>query len=247
MHPLISTVRNFIVKNAPTILMASGIAGVISTAALAAKAASEATDKIRNKEVFEDRTLSKKECFKLTWHMYIPSVIAMGITVASIVTHNNVSARRSAAILSLYTASEATLRKYKEKVVEVVGKNGEKRISDESKSEIVKEKLKDSTHIHITGNGETIFYDEPSDRPFKSDMESIRRVVNDINRDILHHDYLFLNSLYTRLGLRPTSLGDLVGWNTNYPLDIEYVAFLDETNKPCIRLEYQVVYNPSKF
>ena len=247
MHPVVHTVKHFLAKNGPAILLASGIAGVAATAALTAKAASEATDRIRNKEVREDRTLSRMESFKLTWMLYIPPAIAGAVTIASIVTHNNINAKRSAALLSLYTASETTLRKYKEKVTEAVGKNASERLHDDAKAEVAKERMKESSHIYLTNSGETLFWDEPSGRPFKSDLEKIRRIENDINRDILRHDYLHLNSLYGRIGLPTTSLGDMVGWNTDSPLEIQYKAFLDEENRPCIALEYNIKYNPSKF
>ena len=238
---VVKQIRWFITKNAPMILTVSGIGGVISTAILAAKAAAEGADIIRRREVCEDRSLTVKEKTALTWDLYVPAV-AMGVaTIGTIVAAHSVSTKRHAAVLSLYTATEATLHKYRDKLVEAVGKNEERKIHDKVTQDIISKNPASKTEIFITGRGDTQCYDSMSGRYFTSNVETIRRVENDINKEVIHQNYVQLNTLYSLLGLKTNTMGDLVGWNTDRMLEINLDAMVSEDNIPCLVLDYRVL------
>src|SRR4051794_16437805 len=93
---LANKVTRFAGENSPEILTAIGVTGTITTAYLTGKASYKAYTVIAVEEtrVSEDpdlaRALSKKETIKAVWPLYIPPVIAGGLTVASIVMANRI-------------------------------------------------------------------------------------------------------------------------------------------------------------
>ncbi len=241
----IQTIVRAISKNSPAILTALGVAGVLSTAILTSKATVEAVDRVRTMEerhgAAEDPKVRLEERVKLTWKLYIPSVLMGAATVACIIGAHSVHMRRSSALMSMYTLTETALKEYKEKVVETLGENKERKIREAIDQDHVNNAPTPSKEILLVNDGEVLCYDTMSDRIFKSDMETLRRAQNDINSDIIDHMYASLNDFYRRVGLRSTALGDEVGWNTERKLDIEFDTMLYEDKRPCMVLNYRVL------
>lgn len=119
------------------------------------------------------------------------------------------------------------IKKLQEKVAETVG---EKK-AEEIKTKIVKEKIENNPmankEVIITSKGDTLCYDSVSGRYFKSDIDTIKKIVNELNRRMLSESYISLNDFYYELGLSFTKMGDQLGWNIDRGLiDISYVPLL---------------------
>ena len=92
----------------------------------------------------------------------------------------------------------------------------------------------------MTGKGESLFYDPISDRHFMSDIETIRKIVNDLNYAMGYGSemYVSLSQLYDELGLKHTSISDNIGWNIRDGLiEPDFSSQIDE-GKPCIVLDW---------
>ena len=224
-------------KHSPEILTGIGIAGMIATTISAVKATPKALRLIDEKEIKENKRLTTAEVVLTTWKCYIPSAVTGALSVACLIGASAVSLKRNAALATAYTISETALKDYREKAVEVVGEKKEQAIRDA----IAKDKLTgnpvDDKQIVMTGSGDTLCYDVLSGRYFRSDIEKIRKAINDLNRDMLSEQYVSLNDLYYAIGLPDIKLGNDLGWNIDKGyLEVQFGSHLAANGTPCLVL-----------
>lgn len=228
-------------KYSPQILTGIGIAGMIATTVTAVRATPKALRLIDAQEIREGKRLDTAEVIKAAWKCYLPAAVTGTLSVACLIGASSVSLKRHAALATAYTLSETALKEYREKVVSVVGEKKEQAICDA----VVKDKLAndpvDDKQILMTGGGDMLCYDVLSGRYFKSDIEKIRKVVNDLNRDMLSEQYISLNDLYYAIGLPDIKLGEDLGWNIEKGyIDIQFGTHLAANGTPCLVLAYTV-------
>lgn len=240
--PLNKKVGQVLVKNSPAILTGLGVAGMLTTTILAVQATPKALNLLEEKFLeLGGVTPTKKETIQTAWKCYIPSAIMGTLTVACIISANKVSTKRNAALASLYSITEKSLKQYQSKVIETIGVNKEQKIRDSVAEEKLREFPVSKNEVIITGNGEMLCYDVMSGRYFKNDIEQIRRIQNDLNRDLLTDMWLDLNDLYYALGLSGIELGAMMGWSIDTPLDVNFSSMISDEGKPCLVLSYEVV------
>jgi len=235
----------FLQQNSPTILTGLAVGGFFSTIFLAVEATPKALDIIHTLELDHtivtedyDYKLPFKEKVLWTWKCYTPAIVMGTLTVCFIVGANTINLRRNAAIVSLYSITEATLKEYQSKVVETIGEKKEKAIRDKvSQERLNKNPLRGNTLI-ITGKGDTLFYDTYSGRYFKSDIEKVRKIENQFNKEIINGYWADLNTFYHMLGMPTITGGEEVGWNTDKLMELEFDAMLAENDQPCIVMNY---------
>ncbi|WP_254556795.1 DUF6353 family protein, partial [Salmonella enterica] len=80
--------------------------------------------------------------------------------------------------------------------IETLGEKKEKQIREEIDKDRIKKNPVGKSEVIITGNGKTLCYDHTSGRYFESDMETIKRAVNTINKQMLDEMYVSLNDFY---------------------------------------------------
>lgn len=240
-------------KNSPTLLTAMGVAGLVTTVILAVRATPKAMELIeeREREMHneqfrwigpKDEVLTKTEIVKTAYKVYLPT-IGMGlVSVACIIGANSVSLRRNAAIASAYSLSEVAFKEYQNKIVETIGDKKEREIRKEVREKKVAGDTIEPSNV-IVGNfgGEQICYESLTGRYFKSDAETIRGVINKLNKNLLSDDFVPVNDLYYELGLSSVKMGDDIGWHVNDGLvDISFSGALDAKGVPCLVLDYSV-------
>ena len=111
----------------------------------------------------------------------------------------------------------------------------------------VKKNKPDSNKVIVTpSKGEVLMFDAFSGRYFKSDVETLRRAVNDINRKIPEEMYCTVNELYLELGLPEIDLGDRLGWHIDYCNGFEesLSANITDNGEPCIVVSYEPMPSP---
>lgn len=257
-------------KNSPTILTAAAVAGVITTTILGVRATPKALaviddhlwalydDEVEDQDALsfaewlgvdmesyswreKTKLLSRKEKLTLTWKLYLPTAGVGLATIGCIVGANHISLRRNAALASLYGITEAAFREYQSKVVETIGKNKELKVRDEISKDTIKRNPPGTNEVIFTGKGEVMCYDSLSGRYFKSDIEAIRKSVNELNRNLFTDMFLTLNELYYAIGLSGTKLGDQMGWDIDRGMvEIDFSAQLTEDGEPCLVLNYNI-------
>lgn len=235
------SVRTAMKKHSPEILTGIGIAGMITTTIMAVKATPKALILIEEKkDELETDTLSGKEIVKVAWPCYIPAVVVGSVSVFCLIGASSTNLRRNAALATAYTLSESTLKEYQEKVVETIGEKKERDIREQvSKEKLVKNPVREVILTEKGGN--TICYDVISGRYFKSDRDTISRIVNELNRQMRDEMYVTLNDFYYELGLDGTKMGDDLGWNIDKGyIELNFSSHLDANGTPCLVIDYQV-------
>ena len=239
----IKAVRGFIIKNSPQILTGIGISGMIFSTVLAVKATPKAVELLENKkkELNAD-TLSFKEMAETAWKEYIPAGSACLASTVCLICATTISHRRQAALATAYSISEKAFHTYRDKVVETIGEKREKKIRDQIAQDRVNENNGEKRQIIITPKGQTLCMDSISGRYFRSDLDTIRKIINDLNREMTHQNYISLNRLYSTLGLDSIKNGDYIGWNINSGLiELDFDACITDTDEPCIVIDYNIM------
>jgi hypothetical protein len=214
-------------KHSPQILMGVGIAGMITTTVLAVKATPKALQLIEEKKrELETDELSVVDTVKTTWKCYAPAVVTGTLSTICLIGSNSVSTRRTAAIATAYKISETALEEYRAKVVETIGEKKEQIIKDKVAEEQLKKNPISKNEVIITEKGNTLCYDAWSGRYFKSDIEKIKKVQNDMNYRLINDMYVSLNEFYSALGLNTVDMGYELGWNLDRDgkLELDYSA-----------------------
>lgn len=234
----------FIKANAPTIFTATACIGTVATAVLTAKSTTLAIEQIADyceDNLRSPEDLTWREKFAISYRVYIPPAITAVATLVSIVAANRIQYSRGAAFALAYTGSEAAFKRYREAVADVVKpKDLEKvkaRVAEKSLSEADKPH---SGTILIASSGDVLCYDIFSGRYFKSDIETIRRVENNINGQLNLECYASLNEFYNGLGIPPIAAGELVGWSEPNSLSVEFGSQLTEKGEPVLTVDFLV-------
>jgi len=240
-------------KNAPNILTALSITGVVSTTVLAITATPVALTAIKQSEIDfymmygDDAEFSQLERLKPGMKFYIPTLISGILTIVCILGANRVSSGRTAALAALYSASETSLKDYQRKVIETFGEKKELKLREDiAEEKLLKNPVMSEDNVILTGRGKHLFFDSLSGRYFYSDVEYIRSKINDFNQAMLNGDmYKSLNEFYHDIGLEATTLGSKMGWDIDHLLDVDFIAKLTNLEyvaevSPCIVLEYKV-------
>lgn len=238
------SVKTSVSKHSPEILTAFGIGGMVTTTILAVKATPKALRLLeeKRKEEWRDK-LTPKEVVGTTWKCYIPAAITGAASIACLIGANQVHARRGAALATAYKLSETALAEYKDKVIETLGEKKEKAIRDKVAEERVKENPVSRNEVIITSKGNTLCYDVISGRYFKSDIDHIKKTVNEINRRMLNEMYISLNEFYDELDvdLRHIKIGDDLGWCVDKGLlEIDFSSQIADDGTPCLVMDYRI-------
>lgn len=252
------TTRKFIGKHSPEILTGVGVAGMIGTVILAVQATPKALEIINNekesrveiKTLYYDNEpqqqivesyLTKLDIIKIAWKPYIPAIV-LGVTSAScIIGASAVNARRNAALATAYAISERTLIRYRDKVIDSIGEKKEKEIREKVSQDEVNKNYNHDSQVIVTGKGNTLCMDSISGRLFRSDIDKIRKIINELNRQLLHSQYVSLQDFYNEIGLKPTKNSDDLGWNLDDGLiDVTFSSCITEDDEPCIVVDYMV-------
>ena len=244
-------VRTVVSKHSPEILTGIGIAGMITTTVMAVRATPKALELIDegkleradNDEnfIYDSTPLPVKDIIKLTWRCYIPAAVTGCLSVSCLIGASSVNVRRNAALATAYTLSETALKEYRGKVVEVIGDKKEQAVRDAVAKDKIDQNPVTSREIIVTEKGNTLCYDVASGRYFKSDIDKLKKIENELNRQMRDDMYISLNEFYYEIGLNPTSIGDDLGWSIdNGYIDLNFSSQLTDDGTPCLVIDYQV-------
>lgn len=246
MAALFKSVRTSVAKHSPEILTGLGIAGMITTTVLAVRATPKALDLIEERreelELEPNERLHPVETVKATWKCYIPAAVTGATSVACLIGASSVNAKRNAALMTAYNLAATSLADYKDKVIETVGEKKEQIIRNKVAEDRINKEPVNQSAIIVSGNGNTRCFDSITKRRFTSDIETIKKIVNELNRKMINgQDYISLNEFYYELGLDGSSIGDELGWNvTRGLIELDFSAQLDTDGTPCIYIDYMV-------
>ena len=254
-------------KHSPEILLVAGVVGAVASAVMACRAtikAKEIVDKSKediaiihdcmaNETLKENGEYSDEQGKKdLTIvytntavdlaKLYGPSVILGTLSIASILTSNNILRGRNVALAAAYAAVDKSYKEYRGRVREKYGEEADKELTFDIKAKEVektvvdekgKEKKVKETVLDSNSNAHSPYakvFDELNDN-WENDSEYntmfLRKTERWANDHLKSHGYLFLNDVYKALGFQPTRAGQVVGWiyDPINPVGDNYVSF----------------------
>lgn len=224
-------------ENSPIILTGIAVAGVATTAFMAATAVPKALQILAEEQEKHEEELTLKEQFFLTWHCYIPATGVGILTIACVIFSTSINNKRNATLLSAVTLTERAFKEYQSKVAENVGEKAEKKV----RTDIIKDRIASNpppTSVIFAGDGDVLFYEVSNDRYFPSTVEKVRGAMNDVNAKIIRENCASLSEFYYAIGVKTTGDSDDKGWTVDTLMDIQFDVEMADGNKPCIAITY---------
>lgn len=227
----------------PEILIGIGISGMVYATVAAVHSTPKAIALIREKKKkLKKNELNKIEKIKAAYKCYIPSTAITVLSIGCIIAASNINHRRNAVLATAYSLSESALKLYQEKVIETIGEKKEQQIRDEVAKEQITNNPISKNEVIVTGGGETLCYDILSGRYFKSNIEKLKKAVNELNRTMINDMYVSLNDYYDLIGLSEIQIGNSLGWNANDALvELRFSAQLVDESNPCLVVDFQTM------
>lgn len=109
-----------------------------------------------------------------------------------------------------------------------------------AKKQVEKVPITDVNQPLISSGTGVLCFDKYSGRYFCSDQERIRRVCNDLSRELLSDMTMPLNSFYEAIGLDDIPIGDELGWDVDHGL-IEpwFSSQITSQGIPCLVIDFE--------
>lgn len=252
----------YISKNSPTILTGCAIAGAFAAVGLAIKATKPALrhleeekiehrdrliitdgDKRESNDLMQDEIdaikLRPLEVVNAVWKDYVPTAIVLAGTTACIIGAHSISAKRTAAMAALYTASETALKDWKEKTEEVVGKGKRDKINDATAEKDLAQTPYDPNRPVVMQAGDVMCFDRMTAQYFPSNMQKIRAAVAELNTQLAYGERVSRNDFYYAIGAKGVQYGDDAGWSVENQLELEYTSSLMSDGTPVLAIGFK--------
>lgn len=228
---ILKTAQTFILRNSDHILTGLALLGVGASVALSVRA----DRKMHECDIDEFKRLTKEQRIKIYAKLYAPPAIAILATGACIVGAHSISVKRESSLLLAYEGTRSMYDRYRATVQDRLGPE-EKQIAEKAASKA--QPAPRETIVY--GEGDCLFYDAYSGRYFKSTVNKIDRVVNELNYTLLREMCVSLNEFYAGIGLEGISLGDQLGWNEQRQIEVHYGSRVTEEGRACIVLDFVI-------
>lgn len=224
-------------NNGPTILTIAGVAGMVVSNVLTARATLKAEKrlpeikedilaaKVISTDLHEDDTKSAKRLTKAYMDatvelakIYWPSIVVFTASGLCILSAHKIMLKRNASLVAAYSALDVAYRAYRKRVADEIGADRERALYQGVK-------VKEGTGVDgvpceydmddIMPSPYARFFDEYCKNWTKTPEYNLMflRSQQQWANDRLHaYGYLFLNEVYEALGLERTQAGQVVGW-----------------------------------
>lgn len=232
-------------NNSPEILTGLSMFGVATTAVIAHN------DTLRAEEIIYEQRIDPsdwKAVLKATWKCYLPTGFSIAATCGCIGGVLKSSNNQKKIYSAAYLSSQAFIREYQKRMVEKLGEKKEQEIRDETIKAIADKKapvanfLTDSKEAILTGHGHTLFYSPITGEYFRSDINHIKTIQNEINKYLISgYDSVFdENYIRLSLGLPTIPLGGGRGVDLDHMLEFRFAPELMDTGEVRVVLDYQM-------
>lgn len=182
--------------------------------------------------------------------IYAPAVILGTLSITSILAGHNITRKRNLALSAAYVAIDKSFKEYRTRVVERFGEKLDKELrynikqgeseeivrNDEGGEEVVK-----STTEYADPNTYSEFarfFDDGClgwTKDPEANLTFLKQQQNYASDKLKRKGFLFLNDVYSMLGIQPTKAGQIVGWiyDEKNPIGDNFVDFgIYDINRP---------------
>lgn len=235
-------------RESPEILTGVGIGGMVTTTVLAVKATPEAMRRIETRKKAEHhKKLTAVQTIQTAWKCYIPAGVTGTVSVVCLIGASTLKGRRNAALATAASLAETSLREYRAKVVETLGEKKESAILDSIDRDRVERNPPPASTNELPvvegPAGQTLCYDSMFGRYFYSDVETLKRAENKLNRQMatMSEPYISLNEFYMEIGLPTVDIGEDLGWNVDDGMiDLRFSSQLVNGRTPCLVVSHLI-------
>lgn len=170
--------------------------------------------------------------------LYLPAVALGALSLTAIIKSHDILKKRNVALAAAYTAADKGFKEYRNRVVERFGNDVDKELRYNIKAKEFERKVvnDDGTEETVVETVNVASIDEVSDfaRYFNKDCAGwsdnaeknlffLKRQQDFANELLEAKGYLFLNDVYSMLGIPQSKAGQVVGW----AYDKDVVAKID--------------------
>jgi hypothetical protein len=228
----VKATQDFVVRNGHHILTGLALLGIGASVALSVRADRQMQDW----DADDFGRMTKEQRIKLYVKIYAPPAIAILATGACIIGAHSISVKRESSLLLAYEGTRQVYDRYRDAVQDRLGSE-EKEIAKDAAS-----KMEPYPHnaALVYGEGVDLFYDAYSGRYFKSSINKIDRVINELNYTLLREMCVSLNEFYAGIGLEGISLGDQLGWNEQRQIEVHYGTRISDEGKAVVVVDFVV-------
>ena len=246
-----SETTKYLSKNQAAIFSAIGVGSFLVSTIWAVQATPKAINKKNAAEQEKGEPLTGLETIKACGKEYIPSALMFGTGVVCIIESNKKYSKQITALATAASLSETALREYKEQVVDSLGVKKEKEIRDKVAQKQLNNNPPGEKEVVMIGAGEILCYEPISGKYFRTTVNEIGKVINQVNSELISDNYLSVNDYLSMLGLRCEPDFDDLGWqcySKNDLLEVSYGHKLADDNTPAlvIVVNRQPVYDYNK-
>lgn len=247
-NKIVRTVGTTIAKHAPEILAGLAVTGSVAAVALAVKATPKAMELKEEAEILkkeetgdDEAKLTPVEVVKATYKCYIPTAATLATSIGCTVGAIHGQAKQITAYSAAYALKDAALKEYQAKVIETIGEKKEKVVRDAVAKDQVDKNPVSTREVIITGSGKTLCFDVFSKRYFESDMETLRSVINSLNKRMLDEMFVTVADLHYEIGLPPSKNSEDLGWHVdNGLIDVHFSSHVTDDGRTALVMEYYV-------
>lgn len=157
------------------------------------------------------------EKIKVAGPVYLPAIGMLALSTGCIVGGCAVGERKAAIMASLYSASEASLRRLEKKVVEELGPEKAQELHTQAVEEVAQMNPPKPEDIVCTGKGTQLCYEAMTGQWFRSSLPAIENDSAVFNKYIIGKCWADFNDWLTDgLGINRAKLADYVGFNLDH-------------------------------
>lgn len=244
-----------VAKHSPTILTAAGTVGLVGTAVLASKATltyqglieeeleviengpalmEKYPDRYSEEDLRKDRVICYSRIVTKTLKHYGPAIGLGAASIAAFWWSHSIQAKRIAGLAAAYTALDASYKKYKKSVAQIIGEESMKKVEEKifndavftdepfkANDEFPESVLPEySPYARIIDEHASVW--DPSDDITELNIHAQLNYMNDLLRT---RGYVFLSDVYDALGIPRTPASQVVGWLWNKGDGDHYISF----------------------
>lgn len=253
-------------KHSPEILAVAGVVGIVTSTVMACKATTKVsgiideakkdidtihyavenpdalTETYTEEDSKKDLAIVYANAAGKLIRLYGPSVALGTLSIAAMLTSNNILRKRNIALAAAFTTVDTGFKDYRKRVVERFGEELDKELKYNIKAKEIEETVvnEDGSETTITKTVNVAdpnrysefarFFDDGCtgwSKDSEYNLMFLKHQQNHANDMLKSRGYLFLNDVYDMLGIPKTKAGQIVGWvyDEENPIGDNFVDF----------------------
>lgn len=190
-----------IIKNSPEILVGLGIGCMLSSIYFAIKSTPEAMERKESLDEEVDKyevgnRVYYWEVLKNVAPVYSKTMLTAGVGISLIGLADKIHLDRNAGLATAYALLDEYSRVRDEKLDKKLGPKKAAEVRSEIAQEIVDNHPGVTKEVYVHSDDEIVFLDFLSDKPFKSTINKMDALRNEINERLLSEHFISLREIY---------------------------------------------------